>query len=125
MALEDLKSFTGSEHFYRHNLNRKFVYTDGVKYVAKEGGAYWLIDEIALAIAFNPALKGEDFQSWTLTKTGNRDGAKLMTDDGNGNVLYTKEIEFTDFPLHEIKFFVVSAEDFGEGVMMLMLPSEY
>jgi hypothetical protein len=44
-----LRQFTGSEHWYRHGLNRAVLYTDGAKYVADQGGAYWLIDEIALA----------------------------------------------------------------------------
>lgn len=43
----DLKHFTGSEHWYRHALNRKVLFTDGAKYVADKGGAYWLIDTIA------------------------------------------------------------------------------
>ena len=29
----DLRQFSGSEHWYRHALVRKVVYTDGAKYV--------------------------------------------------------------------------------------------
>ena len=45
---EVMRQFTGSEHWYRHALNRKIVFTDGAKHVADHGGAYWLLDEIAL-----------------------------------------------------------------------------
>ncbi len=39
----DLRQFTGSEHWYRHGLNRKVLFTDGAKYVADTAGAYWLL----------------------------------------------------------------------------------
>jgi uncharacterized protein DUF6876 len=44
----DLAQFTGAEQWYRHSINRKVLYTDGAQYVAEHGGAYWLLDEIAL-----------------------------------------------------------------------------
>ena len=126
MALElsDLRQFTGSEHNTRHGMNRKMIYTEGVKYVAEEGHAFWLIDDIAIANMFDASLKAEGFQVWTLKK-GTKDSAILSADDGNGNVLYVKSIEWTDFPLDEIKFYMVDAPDFGENATMLMLPSEY
>jgi hypothetical protein len=48
-----LRQFTGSENWYRHGINRNVLFTDGAKYVADEGGAYWLLD----AIANLPALR--------------------------------------------------------------------
>ena len=43
-----LQRFTGTEQWYRHALNPKVLFTDGAKHVADHGGAYWLLDEIAL-----------------------------------------------------------------------------
>ena len=111
----DLESFTGSENWYRHGLVRTITYTDGAKYVADEGGAYWLLDEIALAQKFNPRVRVEPFQVWTLAVSENT--GVLTCDDGNGNIVYTKPIPFTDFPLAEIKFY------FTDNV--ILLPSEY
>jgi hypothetical protein len=34
----DLRQFSGSEHWYRHALNRNVLYTDGAQYVAETGG---------------------------------------------------------------------------------------
>ena len=51
----DLRNFTGSEHWYRHGLVRTILFTDGAKYVADQGGAYWLLDEIALAQRYEKA----------------------------------------------------------------------
>ena len=51
----DLMQFTGSETWYRHGINRKVLYTDGAQYVAEHGGAYWLLDEIAIIQPYNKA----------------------------------------------------------------------
>jgi hypothetical protein len=112
----DLLQFTGSEHWYRHSLNRKALYTDGVKHVAEAGGAYWLIDEIALSQAHIPAVAGEEFQLWRLTVRPDRTGT-LACEDGNGNAMFTKELEYTDFPLDRIELY------FTNGT--ILLPSEY
>ena len=44
-----LAQFTGSQNFYRHGLVGEVLYTEGVEYVAETAGAYWQLDEIALA----------------------------------------------------------------------------
>ncbi len=97
----ELRNFTGSEHWYRHGLVRSILFTDGAKYVADEGGAYWLLDEIALAQKGEKAVAAERFQVWTLKVNADRT-ATLSCGDGNDNTVYTKEIPFTDFPAIEI-----------------------
>jgi hypothetical protein len=112
---EDLEYFTGTENWYRHGLVRSITYADGAKYVADSGGAYWLLDEIALAQKFNSDVKAEPFQVWKLVV---RDNAGVLTcDDGNGNIVFTKEIPFTDFPSPEIKFYFTNN--------VILLPREY
>lgn len=59
----ELQQFTGSESWYR-SISPAITFTDGAKHVADEGGAYWLLDEIALAQAFVPVVKAEAFQVW-------------------------------------------------------------
>jgi hypothetical protein len=111
---EDLMNFTGTTQWYRHPLVRSVLYTDGVQHVAETGGAYWLLDEIALAQSISK-IKAEEFQVWKLT-VQDRQGM-LTCDDGNGRVVYAKRIDYTDFPLAEIKLY------FTDNV--IMLPSEY
>lgn len=115
LKTEDLVHFIGSEHWYQHSLVRSITYTDGAKYVADHGGAYWLLDEIALAQKFSPVVKAEPFQVWKLTVCDHK--GLLTCDDGNGNVAYRKSIPFTDFPLTEVEFY------FTDNV--ILLPSEY
>jgi hypothetical protein len=98
----ELRQFTGSEHWYRHGLNRAVLFTDGAKYVADQGGAYWLLDEIALAQRGEKAVAAEAFQVWKLTVDLDRHTGTLTCDDGNGRIVFEKLIPFTDFPLPEI-----------------------
>jgi hypothetical protein len=101
---------------YRHGINRNVLYTDGAQHVAEHGGAYWLLDEIAIIQPYNKAVAAEEFQVWKLAVRPDRT-ATLTCDDGNGNIVFTKEIEHTDFPLDEIKLY------FANNV--IHLPSEY
>ncbi|MBF0563411.1 MAG: hypothetical protein HQL37_15685 [Alphaproteobacteria bacterium] len=111
----DLYQFTGTEQWYRHGLVREVLFTDGAKYVADKGGAYWLLDEIALAQRYEPAVKAEGFQFWKLTVTDQK--GTLTCEDGNGNTVLTKTIPYTDFPLPEILLYYTNN--------VILLPSEY
>jgi hypothetical protein len=111
-----LMQFTGSEQWYRHSLVRKVLYTEGVQYVAETAGAYWLVDEIAFAQAV-PAVAAEEFQHWKLAVDTAKSNAILTCDDGNDRIVMRKKLEFTDFPLDEIRFY------FTDNT--ILLPSEY
>src|ERR1700687_1067832 len=89
---DHLSQFTGSEHWYRHGLARDILFTDGAKYVADEGGAYWLIDEIAFAQRFQKKIAAEEFQVWKLS----------VKPDGTGSPVFEKGIEYTDFPAEPV-----------------------
>lgn len=112
---ELLAQFTGSEVLYRHPLISNVKYTLGVKYVAEAVGAYWLLDEVVFAQRYEQCLNMEEFRVWALNVSGQV--GQLTCDDGNGNVLLQKVIEFTDFPDSRIKFYCT------ENV--ILLPSEY
>jgi hypothetical protein len=102
LSKADLSQFTGSENWYRHGLNRTVLFTDGAKYVADQGGAYWLLDEIALAQRGDKRVAAEEFQVWKLTVKADRT-ATLACGDGNGNTVFEKAIPFTDFPAESVE----------------------
>src|SRR3984885_10108593 len=112
----DLRQFTGTEYWYRHGLNRKVLFTDGAKHVADAGGAYWLLDEIALAQRYEKAVAAEEFQVWTLTVKDDRTG-RLSCEDGNGKTVFEKAIPFTDFPVERITLWFENST--------IYLPSEH
>lgn len=116
MALDfnQLAQFTGTNEWHRHSLMKSITYTDGVKYVADEAGAYWFIDIIG-SMQLMPDVHKEEFQAWVLEVSGTVGVVRM--DDGNGVVIYTQTIEFTDFPEPGITFW------FTDNV--ILLPSEY
>ncbi len=110
-----LAQFTGTTVWYKHCLLKNITYTEGVKYLAETAGAYWLIDEIAFG-QVEKRIADEAFQLWTL-KVDKQQAATLTCEDGNGIVVHEKLIEYTDFPLVEIKLYYTNN--------VIMLPSEY
>ena len=116
LTSDDLRQFTGTETWHRHAFMRKVLYSDGAKYVAEKGGAYWLLDDIAFAQRDHKRIAAETFQLWRLRVHPDR-SATLTCEDGNGNAVFTKAIPFTDFPLEEITL------HFAHGV--ILLPSEH
>lgn len=111
----DLSQFTGTEVWFRHELVKSVLYTEGVQYMAEVGGAYWLVDEIAFSQS-KPKVKAESFQFWKLTVDSDRT-ATLSCEDGNGNIVYIKQIEYTDFPLNEMVLYYTDN--------VILLTSEY
>jgi len=98
LTRDDLNRFSGgTENYYRHGLNRNVLFTDGAKYVADEGGAYWLLDIIAISQLHDKPLRRQPFQVWALAVQPDS-SATLTVEDGNYNRLLTQRIAFTDFP---------------------------
>ena len=56
----------GSENLYRYSFT-KFIYTDGVKAMAQECKAYWLI-ELIISHQVNAEVNKEPFQVWHLSR---------------------------------------------------------
>lgn len=112
----DLMQFIGTECYYRHPLFSRYVYTDGVQYVAETGGAYWLIEAV-FSWQTEPKVKNQEFQLWVLTVDEATQSAVLTASNGNRKQMVRQEIEFTDFPLPEIKLYLHHN--------VLMLTSEY
>lgn len=131
LSAEQLKSqlsqFTGTDNYYKHLLG--FQYTDGIKFLADNAECYWLLDAIASyqpTLRQNPRLR--DFQLWLLV-VGNEHNF-IKPNPGNKAVLTCWEdtpspgvkpavcqhIEYTDFPLPVITFYLENR--------VLLLPSE-
>lgn len=108
----ELSQFTGTENWYRHLSG--YLFTDGVLYVAKEGGAFWLVDKILFTAKTKNNL--QEFGAWRL-EVNEDESAVLVCEDGNYNELYREKIDWTDFPLKRIDLW------FENGV--LILPSEH
>jgi hypothetical protein len=115
LTASDLAQFSGTDQWFRHNLMRDITYTSGVQYLAEHGGAYWLVDKVA-TLQLDPKVRAEEFQVWKLTTR--EDGrATLTCDDGNGRIVHSEEIDWTDFPLDQVTLYFTDK--------VILLPSEY
>lgn len=118
MDAQELRSklyhFTGTETWFRHPLNRGFFYTEGVRFFAEHagGGAYWFLDIVATEVF--PLLEREPFLVITLDV---HDNALITADDGDGKVVWSRSIDYTDCPAGVWRFYLTNN--------VLTLPSEY
>ena len=117
LKTEDLSGFTGSECIYHDPLFRDLKYTEGVRHVIHEAPAHWLFVEMTIANRTEAKVRREEFQVWTLKVNSHTNEGVLTCGDGNGKIVFTKVIPFTDFPLEHIEFYCIDN--------ILLLPSEY
>ena len=116
---QQLSQFSGTENYYRIMSN--VLMTDGAKFVADKGEAYWLITDIASHLSTFTEKENFIVANLTVTRTATACSAILKLDDGNDNVLAEQFIEYTDFELDEIKLYACYADD----LWVIMLPREY
>lgn len=109
-----LESFHGTQNYYKH-WTGLLLYTDGVRFLAQEAGAYWLIDAIA-SYQVKKKVRAIPFQLWEL-EVKNNEGVLTMKEDCDKPNVVKQEISYTDFPLDKIKLYLI------DGI--LLLPSEY
>ena len=122
--LADLGHFTGTAQYWRYSpLFPSVLLTDGAKYVAEEGEAFWLMDAIA-SVQSIPMIRNDEalqsIQFWRLAVHPDR-SAPLTCERDEDDIVYTQEIQFTDFPLDRFLLYVCPSER-GK---VIMLPSEY
>ncbi len=107
-------SGNGSENFYQNKLS-PIMYTDGIKDMAEDCKAYWLIDLVS-SHQIIKAVKFELFQVWRLKRI--KDVAfKIVATDGNEKVIASQQIPFSDFKYDIATLWLVNG--------CLMLPNEY
>ncbi len=108
-----LAMFTSSENYYPHLSG--LHYTDGVKFLAENAGAYWLIDLIG---SYQKRCRKDkqlrERQVWTLARTGHE--ADVICLRNTADEAFRQHLPFTDFPLYEITLYLESD--------ILMLPGE-
>lgn len=121
-----LNQFYGSEKFYRHWMMKNLVYTEGMQYIASNGGA-WLLDLI-VSHQMNKKLQTgmlRDVQFWELKINKETNTAvAICRADSDQPIAVKQEIEYTDFPFDiQINVERTSLDGVNE-VMCMMLPSE-
>jgi hypothetical protein len=138
LRAEDLTQFTGTLNYWRISPLYPFLCTDGVRYLAQQGCAFWLLDAIA-SWQTEPKVRDDqslrDIQFWRLSVKPDQ-SALLICERDQGDKVVTQAIDWTDFPLPQIKLYLCNmgcfwAHDRANGSRdtddygVLILPSEY
>ncbi len=119
-SLDELKHFTGSDEIYQHWISQ-MCYTEGIKHLANETDSYWLIDEIAFVILPRLLKENRDWFYSIELSTHSDQSAVMTVSNGNGNIYLKHLINWTDFPMETVHFYLCDSGDY----YCLMLPSEY
>lgn len=124
----DLRQFTGDLERFRHPLAKRVIYTPGIKFLAERAGAFWLIDEIALAIAGGEIAKAGridprvlDLHFWRLEVRQDRSAELTARADSDVPTFITRRIPWTDFPLDHVDVWA----GYDGRYWTLYLPSEH
>lgn len=123
----DLYQFTGDAIRYSHPLNRRVIYTPGVRYLAEKAKAFWLIDAITSYFGspeMNAAISSDSrlasLQFWRLDVAESK--AVLIANADTGETPFIRqEIPYTDFPLEYIDIWA----GYDGHFWTLYLPSEH
>lgn len=113
---DNLKGFHGTEQYYKASFFSKIVCTDGVQYLREKCNCYWYTDLI-VSHQTNKKVRQQEFQTWKLKTDLKKNKAIAICEDGNGNVIVTQKIPYTDFSLEEITVYLTNN--------VILLPSEY
>lgn len=123
-----LRMFTGTSMYFRHAINRNVLFTDGIRHVAEEGEAFWLIDAIASWLTDpqfqEEAQKDDRIQSlhfWRLEVNEDRTAVLFAKADSPEEPFISQPIPFTDFPLDNIDIWA----GYDGEYWTLYLPSEH
>lgn len=124
--------YGGSETVYRHSLNAKFNYTEGMKalFTNAGGGAYWLSDILATEPAILKGVKKEGFCIAVLDVVNGSAGLTVAVDYDSEekrflNPIFTRFITVTDFPEGHWRIYLTYTTVGSLDVVMALLPSEY
>ena len=133
----ELNQFYGTSAYYFMDYSR-FVYTDGIKYLAENAECYWLLTDISAfqnleKIKSNKSL--QEIQFWTL-KVNEDKSAELICDVDVNIQAFRFDYEYTSFPLSKISLYLCDMSCYWNSAGQergnktsnygkLILPTEY
>jgi hypothetical protein len=110
---ESLSHCYCADYYKKHSSG--MTYTSGVECFCETFECYWFMDIIA-SYQKDKRFKNEDFQVWEIRKL--KDLSAIVTaSDGNGNMIVTQKIKYTDFKFDVGTLWLIEST--------LILPNEY
>ena len=113
VIINEMAQFKGTVNYWEHKFFKLSLrLTDGADYIRKNCGAYWLFDLIV-----QQAYQTDKSYVVKLQNTKESVYKFNVHDWQTDEIIYQQEILFSDFPLKEIKLYVLNG--------IFLLPSEY
>jgi hypothetical protein len=110
----------GTQSYHRTTFIHSFVSTDGVIEMFKTLQCFWIGDVVASRLPDLKVAAGDG--TFFVVKVIRDDGqcAKFTIDDGDGRILISQKIEYTDLT-QNVRMFL----EYSDETWIMMLPSEY
>ena len=110
----------GTLNYHRTTCIHALVATDGVFHMFNELRCFWIGDVVASWLKdLKAAAEGGTFFVVKVIRSEGQ-GALFTIDDGDGRVLISQNIEYTDLS-QSVRMFL----EYSEETWIMMLPSEY
>ena len=113
LIIHEMAHFTGTVNYWEHQFFKISInLTDGANYIRTNCGAYWLFDLITQQTY-------QKDKSYVVKLKNIKESEYIFNvlDWQTDEIIYQQEIPFSDFPLDQIKLYVLNG--------VCLLPSEY
>ena len=100
--ISELNQNTGSQQYFKIPFS-KIVYTEGIEDLIKRCGCWWLISDLGIE------LSNQEKPFLIVRIEVNEDDSAIITlkEDSDLEIIYKKEIGYTDFSLKEFEFYLI------------------
>lgn len=121
---DDLAGFYGTEHYYRSSLLfRDIVHTDGVQYIAGNGGN-WMLD-VMTSHQIHDTVRSHELQLWSFHVNEDRSCLALCKDGLSDQEITRQLIPYTDLTFDVDFILELGSLDMRTPTWVLMLSGEY
>jgi len=113
---EELNQNHGTTQYHKIPFSH-LVYTDGINDLIEKCKCWWLISDLGIEISQDEKLQ-KPFLVMKIKVDLNEKTAQLtLREDDDEKPIYTKELNYTDFPLSDYEFYIIDK--------VFLLKSEY
>lgn len=112
--IRELEQNTGTEHYFKIPFS-DYTYTDGIEDLIKKCKCWWLVSD--MGIELNQIKKVPNFLILRLEVNEDKTALLSLREDTNKQIVYSKKLKYTDFPLKEFEFYIIDK--------IMLLKSEY
>jgi len=104
LILKELEGFHGTENWIQIPFSN-YNFTDGINKLVEVCKCYWLISDLGIELAQKKELQ-KPFILVKIEVSKNKQALITLREDSNLKPFFSKEYQYTDFPLKEFEFYI-------------------